>query len=55
MNMRLPSLLTSAELGPIKIPEARLSRGASLVVIGLLSALCWAVLISSILALWSAL
>jgi hypothetical protein len=40
---------------PIAGSKGRLSRGTSVVVIALLSALSWAVLISIILALWATL
>ncbi len=55
MRIHLPSLLASAELGPIEIRKARLSRGSSLFVIGLFSALCWAVLISTVWLVWNVL
>jgi hypothetical protein len=49
------SLFQRAHPKPILRTEARLSRGASVLVIGVLSALGWVLLISIVLALWEAL
>ena len=48
-------LFQRAHPNPIVSSEASLSRGASMLVIGVLSALSWAILISIMLALWAAL
>jgi hypothetical protein len=55
MGTRLPIPLASLELRPIEANEARLSRGSSLFLIAVLSALCWVVLISGVLLVWGVL
>ena len=55
MGTRLPIPLVSAKLRPIEFHEARLSRGSSLFLIAVLSALCWVVLISGVLLVWGVL
>jgi hypothetical protein len=55
MGARLPIPLASAKLRPIEFHEARLSRGSSLFLIAVLSALCWVVLISAVLLVWGVL
>jgi hypothetical protein len=51
MRTLFPSRPPAAELSGVGT-ETRLSQRASILVIGLLSALCWAVLISICVALW---
>jgi hypothetical protein len=49
------SFFQRAQRKPIVRSEARLSRGASVIAIGVLSGLGWVLLISIVLALWEAL
>ena len=52
MSTYLPILLLSLEHRLVATEAPRLSRGMSVIVIGVLSVLCWAGLIAIVLALW---
>ena len=51
MSTQLPVHLASLEHRPIETPPARLSRRLSVILIGALSVLCWAILLVA-LAVW---